>query len=354
MEKSQLLDTNVSQELKSIKQASFVKRILAFIMDAAVAVFTFFAFFFFVFSPIASKAFGYTSLVKEASDLQISSHLYVLVNEKDNRNTPIYNIDNKKVTYYTARIKYYYCTFKTKIAPDKNVKIELKDGTKVRPDQYYTESWFNDKFKDVDTVKEAKEASYDALVDFSKYLSSYQLKIRRIELFMILPSYALSFGIYFIMVPLLYKNGETFGKKILGIGFVSKNEYAVTKKQIVLRQLFIFFLTTLLAFFITIGFGSFIILGFGILVYYIAAFISKTHTSMADFIGVTYLIDTKNSVWFKDANQEAEKEKIVQENLEKYNKIEVENKNILQVGSEIVNEEAKQEYLENQKKKSKR
>ena len=352
MEKSQVYDTNVSEELKSIKQASFVKRILAFIMDASVAVFTFFAFFFFVFSPIASKAFGYTKLVKDASNLQISSHLYVLVKETDSRNTPIYNIDKEDVNYYTARIKYYYCTFKTTIAPDKNEKITLKDGSKVLPKDYYTETWFAKEFKDVDTVKEAQKASYDATADFYKYIAESQLKIRRLELFMILPSYAISFGVYFIMVPLLYKNGETFGKKILGIGFVSKNEYAVNKKQMVLRQLFIFFLTTLLAFFITIGFGSFIILAFGVLIYYVAAFISKTHSSMADFIGLTYLIDTKNSVWFKNATQEAEKEKIVQENLEKYNKVELENKNILQVGSEIVNEEAKQEMAERKKKKS--
>lgn len=354
MEKNQVCATNVSDELKSIKKASFVKRILAFIMDASVAVFAFFALMFFVFSPIASKAFGYTKLVKEASDLQISSHLYVLVNKKDNRNTPIYNLEDKKVSYYTARIKYYYCTFKTEIAPDKDVEIELKDGTKKLPKNYYTNDWFNDTFKNVDTVEEARKASYDAVADFYKYIAEYQVKVKRIELFMILPPYAISFGVFFILVPLLYKNGETFAKKILGMGFVSKNEYAVTKKQMVLRQLFIFFLTTLLSFFITIGFGSFIILGFGVLIYYVAAFISKTHSSMADFIGLTYLIDTKNSVWFKNATQEAEKEKIVQENLEKYNKIELENKNILQVGSEIVNEEAKQEYLENQKKKGKR
>ena len=40
------------------------------------------------------------------------------------------------------------------------------------------------------------------------------------------------------------------------------------------------------------------------------------------------------------------------ENLEKYNKVEVENKNILQVGSTIVNEEAKQEMAERNRKKS--
>lgn len=340
----------MNDELKVIKKASFVRRILAIIMDGSVGIFTFFAFFVLVFSPIATKAFGYKKLVTEASEFQMSSQLYVLKSEKDSRNTPINQLDDQEPEFFKERLKFYYCEFKTgkseQHAPDYNVEITDENGAKVMPVDYYTDSWFetNIASKITDT-KNGQQASYDALVDFSQYLRNYQLQIKRIELFIILPSYAISFGVFFIMVPLLYKNGETFGKKIMGVGFVTKDGYAMKKRQIVLRQLFMLFLTTVACFTFTIGTGSFIFLAFGVLIYYIAAFISKTNRSPADYLAYTYLIDTKNSVWFKDKNEEDEKNRIVEENLEKYNKNKEENKNIIQVGSTIVNKEIEEEFL---------
>lgn len=347
----------MKNELKSIKKASFFKRILAIIMDGSVAIFTFFAFFELVFSPIAIKAFGYRKLVNEASEFQMSSQLYVLLNEKDNRNTPINYLDDQTPEFFKEKLHFYYCEFKTGTAeakaPDYNVEITNENGDKVMPVDYYTESWFetNVASKITDT-KSGQNASYDALVDFSKYLKGYQTKIKRIELFMIMPSFFITFGGYFILVPLLYQNGETFGKKIMGLGFVTKDGYSVKKRQMVLRQLFMLFLTAFICFTITIGWWSLVFLAFGVFVYYLATFISKTNRSPADYLAYTYLIDAKNSVWFKDIKEEEEKERILEENLEKYNKYEAENKNIIQVGSKIVDEDIKKEIEESKSEKS--
>ena len=342
----------MNDELTSIKKASFVKRILAIIMDGSVAIFTFFAFFLLVFSPIATKAFGYKDAVNKASDIQLETHLYEKVKEKDQRNTPIYKIkkEETELNYYTERLEYYYCVYKTTIAPDKESEILKDDGTTVKSYEYYPEYWNNVKGEIVD-VKTAQNFAYEATSDCHKYWSEYQMKARRCEIFIIMPSFVISFGVFFILVPLLYKNGETFGKKFLGLGFVTKDGYGVKKRQIVLRQLFLLFLTTISCFTLTIGFGSLILLGAGVFIYYLAAFIIKDNRSFADLFAYTMLIDCKNSVWFKDVKEENEKQKIVAENLEKYNKVKVDNKHILQVGGEIVDEQAKEEYLKSKDKK---
>lgn len=339
----------MKSELKSIKQASFLKRIVAFIMDGSVAVFTFFAFFVLVFSPIATKAFHYKDIVNEAAELQLTSQLYVLENEKDNENTAIIYIDGDE-NYFKERLHYYYCDYRVNLAPDKDTEINNDNGEKVLPKDYFTEEWFNSFASSKTSINEWKEASRSALYDFSRYLNPYQVKIKRIELFMIMPSFFLTFSGYFILVPLLYKNGETFGKKIMGLGFVTKDGYSVKKRQIVLRQLFALFLTTFASFFIGIGTTSFVTLGAGVFIYYLAAFISKTNRSMSDFLAYTYLIDAKNSVWFDDEKHEEKEEKSIEENLAKYNKDASKNEHVIQVGSEIVNEEVKKEFLDSSKK----
>ena len=342
----------MKSELKTIKKASFIKRILATIMDGAVAIFTFFALFLFVFSPIARNAFGYKDLVQQGSDLQIASHLYVLLDEKDTNNTPIYLIDKEEseISFYMERLEYYYTQYKTSEAPDYNVEITDENGNKVLPINYYTKEWFSEKMKDVTTVEKAKDASLDAVKDFYKYVSEISMKIKRCEAFILIPSFILSYSGFFILVPLLYKNGETFGKKVMGIGLATKDGYSVRKRQIVLRQLFLFFLTVFASLIIGIGFTSFATLFVGVFIYYLATFISRTNRSFADYLAYTYMIDTKNSVWFNSEIEEKDKENEIEKNLEKLNKIKEKDSHILQVGSTIVNEEAKQEVLAEQVK----
>ena len=139
----------------------------------------------------------------------------------------------------------------------------------------------------------------------------------------------------------------------MGLGLVTKDGYDIKKRQIVLRQLFLFVYVTFFSFFLTIGLGSFAILGLGVLIYFVAAFISKTNRSFADYLAYTYLIDARNSVWFKDPQEEENKNKEVEKNLEKYNRVKEENPNLLQVGSTIVNEDVKRELEESKRENNK-
>ena len=100
----------MENELTIIKKASFWKRIVALIMDGAVAIFGFFAFFVLVFSPISTKAFKYNDLVDEGNALRLASHLYV--EEDENTNYPLTEYNDKEVSFYLDRIKDYYIEFK--------------------------------------------------------------------------------------------------------------------------------------------------------------------------------------------------------------------------------------------------
>lgn len=343
----------MKNELTTIKKASFPKRILALIMDGTVSIFTFFSFFV-LFSFIGTKAFHYNEIQDKALHLEESSNLYVKHEKKERTFIPISDssIDEEK-EFYLERTKAYYLQFKTsEEAYDYNVPIDLGNGEQVIPVNYYTEEWFNEKTKDIDTKEKAKEFAYNALVDFSKYLSESQLKLKRIELFvMILPSFTLSFSLFYIILPLVFKNGETLGKKAVGICLISFEGYSAKKKQIVLRQLFLLFYVGVFSLAFVVGPQSFIFLGFGVFVYFLATFISKTNRSFADFIAYTYMIDAKNSVWFDSEQEEQKKDEIVTANLDKYNQNKEENKNIIQIGSRIVDEDAKKEFLESQKRK---
>lgn len=341
----------MKSELKSIKKASFAKRIVANIMDGAVTLFIFFALFLFVFTPIANKAFGFKDAINEGTQMQEQCGLYIIESEEASTYILITKSSNEDVNFYKENLKHYYCDFKVNSAPDKDINIKDNEGNEIAPKDYYTEEWFNNKMSEVVDVATAKKACQEALNDFGQYLKPINKKVYWSKMFIALCSYAVSFGVFYILVPLLFKNGETFGKKTMGLALVNKEGYDIKKRQIVLRQLFLFFYVALFSFYVGIGFTSFAFLGIGVLIYFVAAFISKTNRSMADYLSYTYLIDGKNSVWFKDKKEEEEKEAIVESNLEKYNKTEELNKNIIQVGSEIVNEEIKEEFLESKEGK---
>ena len=343
----------MKNELTTIKKASFFRRVIALIMDGSITIFAFFAFFVLVFSPIATKAFHYKDLVNEGKQMQLDSHLFIHVNEDDKNNTPLTELEEENVDFYKENLKYYYCVYKTTLAEDKDVKIDNGSGEMVLPKDYYTEGWFNEKFSSITDLESVKDASYDALVDFVPYINDISNKVKGCEYFMVLPSYFLSFSIFYILIPLLSKNGETLGKRTLKLSLISYDGYSVKKRQLVARQVFLFIYVGAFAFFLTIGIGSFALIGFGVLIYLVAAFISKTNRSFADFIAYTYLVDASTSVWFESPEQEKAKNEDLENRLESYEKNKELDKNILQVGSEIVNEDVKKEIEDSKHKDNK-
>lgn len=385
----------MKSSMRKLDQGGLGKRLIALIMDAIVFAFVWGCLVSWVFTPIANNAMSYNANRAAASHYQVFSKLYTLKeltvkeevrwiepstftkieSDSDIAINPLYNSTETDVEFYRARLKYYYCNYKTNknieydpaltdesikaryYSPLYNVPIDDGKGNKVLPGDYYTESWFNENFgpEKIKTVDEAKNAAYDAVAELynSSYFQSLNNKIKGAQAVIIFPPYVISFMIFYMLVPCLYKNGETFGKKVMGLGFVSKDGYDLKKRQIVFRQLLLFFWVSLSAFIIGVGTTSLATLGIGVVIYLIATLISKTKRSPIDYASYLYLIDAKSSIWFHDPKEEEEKEVKYEEKMAKYKSHKVENKNLIQIGDEIIDEDLKKEIEEEKLKEEK-
>jgi uncharacterized RDD family membrane protein YckC len=105
-------------------------------------------------------------------------------------------------------------------------------------------------------------------------------------------------------MPLIFKNGKTVGKLVMGIGLVNKLGYDISIPQLIMRFFFPMVVTTGL---LIIGGTAFAIgMGLFVLVSYALVIFTKEHKAIHDYLAGTVAIDAKRSVWFKNANQEAE------------------------------------------------
>ena len=379
MEKNQTSVTR-NNDMKVIVEGGIARRLLALIMDAALAVFIMIGMIAFIFTPIADKAFDYSKKMAKGTQWQIASGLFVCVDENDDGSKVVYEIDelDKKtdtadylmitnyetddVNFYKNHLKYYYLNYKTGVGvktpsggniEDYKCPNHEKTIDGLLPIEVYTEDWFNSKFGEISTVKDIETPLLDALKDFTEqdYFVELNRNLKGIQCFLIFTPFVLSFAIFFIVIPLCFKNGETLGKKTLHIGFVTKDGYSIKKRQIVFRQILLLLYVFACSFVIGIGATSIATLGLGVLIYFIPTFISKTGRSPLDKLAYTYLIDTIKSVWFLDEFEEQRILEAHQKEMKKYRKKPVKNKNIIQVGSKIVDKELRDE-IEKEKSKT--
>ena len=156
----------------------------------------------------------------------------------------------------------------------------------------------------------------EALLNFrntSEY-SNFYLQLERISRYEAYIALALAGLVYFLIIPLFFKNGETIGMKMVHVGLVNSLEYQVSKPQVLLKNLLILAE-------IYVGIFTFFIV---FLIDYIVMVFTKRHRSFSDFVAATVMIDTKTSVWFASRAVEEKLIAQVEENLKKSNFLEVE------------------------------
>ncbi len=139
--------------------------------------------------------------------------------------------------------------------------------------------------------------------------SNYYLQLERISRYEAYIAIAISGLIYFLIIPLFFKNGETFGMKMVHVGLVNSLEYQVSKPQVFLKNFFILAE-------IFVGIFTFFLV---FLIDYIVMIFTKRHRSFSDLIAATVVIDTKTSVWFVSRSVEEKLISQIEENLKKSN-----------------------------------
>jgi uncharacterized RDD family membrane protein YckC len=405
------------KSMSDIKEAHIVRRSIAALLDAVLAVFLFFLLMTYATTPIANKAMGYSDLHQDYTHYQTASHLYLYqqANEdgsvslievkdyekaidinKDSKIVSLINISEESPQYLLDHLRYYYLNYLTGIdieVPESATKTydivadklvsphfqEVVPGTDKLPSEYYTEEYFNyhvlqlgqegegmnyfdtsslneraiikdgiDEKACMKFIKRQANAAQKELY-YTDYMKDMNKKANRIQIFIIFVPYFFVLGLVYFLPSMLFKNGETLGKITMHVCVISKDGYKAKKRQIIFRFLVFLVELTLSSFILGIGLTSLATLGVGIFLLFIATVFTPKYRALHDLAAATMVIDSRTSVWFESKEKEDAKVKEFNDNLQSYNDYKTTNKNVIQVGGEIVDPELKKE-IENKKK----
>ena len=117
--------------------------------------------------------------------------------------------------------------------------------------------------------------------------------------------------IFYFVIPLIFKNGETIGKKVMHVCLVNKLGYQYKRIQLLPRVLFPMLLTIIIVFFAGFSIWAFIGVSVVLLISFVFTIFTKDNKALHDYFAGTLVIDAKQSTWFKDINEEEKAEKDV-------------------------------------------
>lgn len=302
--------------------------------------------------------------------------------------SPVYKLSVDDYKFYLSHVYYYYTSYLT----NKNVELpndteektydavkdnfvspnydKIIEGTDKYPKDVYTDDWFctnilkigtdssyfvrdtsKTNFLDQisvkegsgDVIKELKTYCYNATSDFyySNYFSNLNNSIKWTQIFIIGMSVTISYSIFYILIPLLYKNGETLGKKVNKLALISASGYQVKRRQVLFREIVLFVALVLCSCIVGIGLTSIATLGLGIVILLVCTLISKKHRAPHDYAAYTLLVDAPKSVWFESKEAEEKAIKDLDDKMAKYKNKNIIDKNVIQIGDVIINDEFK-------------
>ena len=279
--------------------ANLLKRTGAAVLDLLLWLISSLVLLSYVFGPLYDAQYGTTQLSAQFVAYQEASYLYAT----DETSNQLVNLELADVP---EAIYQYYADFK-----------HNKVYAPTEPAFEFSIAWYNTEVLEVmeaDTLFELvntdintlailkdgvsqtdidafyTEAYRLALIDFNTYppFSSLVNLINGYFLEIIGYSALLSFIIFYILIPLLFKQGITLGKKASGLMVVTDKGYTMKWWQLPIRSLVL--AATLITAIYTI-FGS-LLLSYTLMVF------TKGYRSANDFLGLTKIVDQKTSKIF--------------------------------------------------------
>ena len=279
--------------------ANLLKRTGAAVLDLFLWLISSLILLSYVFGPLYDAQYGTTQLSAQFVAYQEASYLYAT----DETSNQLVNLELADVP---DAIYQYYAVFK-------NNKVYAPS----EPAFEFSIAWYNTEVLEVmeaDTLFELvntdintlailkdgvsqtdidafyTEAYRVALIDFNTYppFSSLVNLINGYFLEIIGYSSLVSFIIFYILIPLLFKQGITIGKKASGIMVVTDKGYTMKWWQLPIRSLVL--AATLITAIYTI-FGS-LLLSYTLMVF------TKGYRSANDFLALTKIVDQKTSKIF--------------------------------------------------------
>lgn len=121
----------------------------------------------------------------------------------------------------------------------------------------------------------------------------------------------IAFMVFYLIIPLCFKNGQSIGKIITKTCLVNKLGYQYNRLQLIPRTLFPTFLTIAIILIMGLSLYPFIIISLFVLASFVMVVFSKNHLAFHDYFAGTLVIDARSSTWFKDAESEIKAQKEV-------------------------------------------
>ena len=162
------------------------------------------------------------------------------------------------------------------------------------------------------------DKAYDSLVADNEAMYAYNMVINLTLLIMTI-SILLSYVILEYVVPLLFKNGQTLGKKIFGICVMRTDGVKMTTLQMFVRTILgkytietmIPVLILVMLYFNTIGWPGTIVLGLILLLQIIVIGVTKTNSAIHDLLSGTVVVDYHSQKIFSSTDELIEYKKVL-------------------------------------------
>ena len=301
----------------------------AFLVDLALTLVLTFVFVFGVFRPIFKKRVnGDLALIEKE---QINSGLYLKNEEKGNAE----RISGKsEYTVFVDALEYFYFHY----MPGVDLKEELEAS---KDPKTFTVEWFNENVLEIKENSEYDCFEYqkngeeddltkigvlkeDASIDITnklvqtKYVDAIvnvfndQSNVKEagadymlISTMQYVVSLFVSACLIYILVPWLFKDGQTFGKKVFKLGLANSDGYRFSSKRLIMRL--VPFVVVDAALFLLIGVNLYIVLSIVLIMFLVSfalAMSSPKHMSLHDLTARTIVIDLKNSTLFSTVAEE--------------------------------------------------
>jgi uncharacterized RDD family membrane protein YckC len=243
------------------------------------------------------NAIGYTAKINEIHELYSDSHLYIydsasrtfseLKDNYDDKKSPKDNYDDALIYYFSNDSR---CVNDKKLEDYKTAKInsglfkENTDGT------------ISESSTDTTKLRLFYENTYISAVAYFRsnptYISDLNFTYNTI-IVSILINGVISLSIFYLVIPLLRKDGETLGYMVFKMGVAdARNDTRVKKGQIVVRFLVFMSFNFLVSLGIYTRWSYFTLVP--IFITCIMVIATKSNSGLHEYISHTYVVDKKD------------------------------------------------------------
>lgn len=268
------------------------KRIFAFLLDFLCVLILTINLNIYAFLPIVNNSMNVISIENDYYNDLADSELYIIEDGKcvsivvsakenfSNESDYINFLDSSLIKFYN----------------NKNYEgndITLYNESKFNSKLYVYE---NNSFTIAENVKNADLIVFleneinkaNNILSNQNFIKNKYIKILSLRTFAIILSFTISMMIFYLLVPLLNKKGQTLGKYLLNIAVIDNVEKVIIKKhQTILRFILIYFEYVIAL----LTFSALFLISFALTIF------SKKNYSLHDFICKTTTIDLKTSTY---------------------------------------------------------